>query len=156
MWFDALVNMENNNSLAHHNTEQGPSLGEGPRRSVRAEFKVKLKRTKALYAKRDQNKLHREPVLRQYLVLAYQAKRAIESQRGRTSKEISEWIGYTPARMSQIMSLLFLCPFIQEDILLSDKPYLHKLTINQANLIARELLWDTQRDMWIKISPLVK
>ncbi len=95
---------------------------------MRAEFKVTLKRTKALYAKRDRNKVHKEPVLRQYLVLAHQVKRTIESQRGRTLKEIAGWIGYTPARMSQIMGLLFLSPFIQEEIILSNKPFLHKLT----------------------------
>ena len=119
---------------------------------MRAEFKVSLKRTKAVYAKRDQNKVHREPVLRQYLVLAYQAKKTIESQRGRTLKEIAGWIGFTPARMSQIMNLLFLAPVIQEEILLSSKPYLHKLSINEANLVARELLWDKQREMWVKLS----
>ena len=89
---------------------------------MRAEFRVSLKRIKAVHAKRDRNKVHREPVLRQYLVLAYQVKKTIESQRGRTLKEIAGWIGYTPARMSQIMNLLFLAPFIQEEILLSSKP----------------------------------
>jgi len=118
---------------------------------MRAEFKVNLKRTKALYAKRDQNRLHREPVLRQYLVLAHQVKKTIESQCGRTLKEISGWIGYTPARMTQIMGLLFLSPFIQEEIILSSEPFLQKLTINEANLIARELLWDRQKEMWLRI-----
>jgi len=117
---------------------------------MRAEFKVSLKRTKAPYVKRDRNKVFREPVLRQYLVLAYQVKKTIESQRGRTLKEIAGWIGYTPARMSQIMSLLFLSSFIQEEIILSNKPFLHNLTINNANLIARELLWDRQKELWLK------
>ena len=127
-------------SLAHHQSQEV---------NKRIEFKVNLKRTKSQYAKRDKNKLHREPPLRQYLVLAHQVKKTIESQRGRTLKEISEWIGYTPARMSQIMGLLFLSPFIQGEILLSGEAYLHKLTINEANLIARELLWDKQKEMWI-------
>jgi len=117
---------------------------------MRAEFKVNLKRTKPLYVKRDRNKVHKEPVLRQYLVLAHQIKKTIESQRGRTLKEIAGWIGYTPARMSQIMSLLFLSSFIQEEILLSSEPFLHKLTINEANLIAKEILWDKQREMWLE------
>ncbi len=116
--------------------------------------KVSLKRTKALYTKRDRNKVHREPVLRQYLVLAHQVKKTIESQRGRTLKEIAVWIGYTPARMSQIMSLLFLAPSIQEEILLSSEAYLHKRTINEANLIARELLWDKQKEMWRMVSKI--
>ncbi len=97
---------------------------------MRAEFKVSLKRTKLNLIRRDRNKLHREPILRQYLVLAHQIKEVLKTQPNRTSKEISSWIGYTPARMSQIMSLLFLSPFIQEEILLSRKSFLHQLTIN--------------------------
>ena len=75
---------------------------------MRAEFKINLKKRRDAYAKRDQSRLRKEPLLRQYLILAYQAKKAIEAQRGRTSKEIAEWIGFTPARMSQIINLLFL------------------------------------------------
>ena len=120
---------------------------------MRVEFKVKLKQgNRARYVRRDQNRIQKEPVLRQYLVLAYQVKKTIESQRGRTLKEISGWIGYTPARISQILNLLFSSPFIQEEILLSSEVYLHKLTINEINLIARELLWDKQKEMWLKIT----
>ncbi len=75
---------------------------------MRAEFKVSLKRTKLNYIRRDRSKLHREPILRQYLVLAHQVKEVLKTQPNRTMKEISGWIGYTPARMSQIMNLLFL------------------------------------------------
>ena len=117
---------------------------------LRTEFKVSLKRTKLNYIRRGQNKLHREPILRQYLVLAYQLKEVLKTQPNRTSKEISSWIGYTPARMSQIMSLLFLSPFIQEEILLSSKSFLHQLTINFAHKISQELLWDKQKELWIQ------
>jgi hypothetical protein len=51
------------------------------------------------------------------------------------------------------MSLLFLSPSIQEEILLSSEPYLHKLTINEANLIAKEIMWKKQKEMWIKKVP---
>ena len=118
---------------------------------MRAEFKVNLKRTKATYIRRDMGKFKNEPPLRQCLVLAHQVKKTIKTQPGRTLKELSGWIGYTPARLSQIMSLLFLSPFIHEEILLSSKPFLHKLTINEASLIARELLWDKQKEMWARI-----
>ncbi len=117
---------------------------------MRAEFKVSLKRTKLNRIRRDRNKLHREPILRQYLVLAHQIKEVLKTQSNRTSKEISSWIGYTPARMSQIMSLLFLSPFIQEEILLSSKSFLHQRTINNAHKISQELLWDKQKELWLQ------
>ncbi len=79
-----------------------------------------------------------------------QNKGVLKTQPNRTSKEISSWIGYTPARMSQIMSLLFLSPFIQEEILLSSKSFLHQRTINFAHKISQELLWDKQKELWIQ------
>jgi|TARA_B100001964_G_scaffold206550_1_gene237715 hypothetical protein len=117
---------------------------------MRAEFKVSLKRTKHNYIRRDRNRLHKEPILRQYLALAHQVKKVLKAQPKRTLKEISGWIGYTPARMSQIVSLLFLSPLIQEEILLSSKSSLHQLSINIAHKISQELSWDKQNELWIQ------
>ena len=118
---------------------------------MRAEFKVNLKRTKALYVKRDRNKIHREPVLRQYLVLAYQVKKTIESQRGQTLKEIAGWIGYTPARMSQIMNYLFLSPEIQEEILLSNNKNLYRVPEHKVRKVMKETDWHKQKEMWSRL-----
>ena len=117
---------------------------------MRAEFKVNLKRTKQNYIRRDRNRLLKEPILRQYLVLAHQVKEVLKAQPKRTLKEISGWIGYTPARMSQIMNLLFLSPLIQEEILLSNKSSLRQLSINIAHKISQELSWDKQNELWLQ------
>ena len=117
---------------------------------MRAEFKVSLKRTKHNYIRCDRNRLHKEPILRQYLALAHQVNKVLKAQPKRTLKEISGWIGYTPARMSQIMSLLFLSPLIQEEILLSCKSSLHQLSINIAHKISQELSWDKQNELWVQ------
>lgn len=119
---------------------------------MRAEFKVNIKQSRAPYEKRDRNKIIKEPVLRQYLVLAYQTKKVLESQKHRSLKEIARWLGYTPARMTQIINLLFLSPFIQEEILLSGKPFLHRITITDAQKIVREILWDRQKKLWLEKS----
>ncbi len=115
---------------------------------MRNEFTVNLKRARTS-ASRDRNRLHKEPVLRQYLVLAHQIKNTLKSSPNRTLKEISGWIGYSPARMSQIMSLLFLSTFIQEEILFSTKSFLHQISMNTAHQISRELLWDKQKELWL-------
>ena len=117
---------------------------------MRAEFKVSLKRTKQIQIRRDRNRLHEEPILRQYLVLAHQVEGVLKAQPKRTLKEISGWIGYTPARMSQIMNLLFLSPVIQEEVLLSSKSSIHQLTINIAHKISQELSWDKQYELWLQ------
>jgi len=115
---------------------------------MRSEFTVNLKRAKT-NASRDKNRLHKEPVLRQYLVLAHQIKNTLKASPDRTLKGIAGWIGYSPARMSQIMSLLFLSTFIQEEILFSKKSFLHQISMNTAHQISRELLWDKQKEMWL-------
>jgi hypothetical protein len=118
---------------------------------MRAEFKVNIKQSKSPHKKRDRNKIVKEPPLRQYLVFAYQAKKVLESQEYRSLKEIAKWLGYTPARMTQIMNLLFLSPFIQEEILLSSKPYIHHLTITDTQKITQEVLWEKQKEIWLKL-----
>jgi len=115
---------------------------------MRSEFTVNLKRAKT-NSSRDKNRLHKEPVLRQYLVLAHQIKNTLKASPDRTLKGIAGWIGYSPARMSQIMSLLFLSTFIQEEILFSKKSFLHQISMNTAHQISRELLWDKQKEMWL-------
>ncbi|MCK4830102.1 hypothetical protein KA005_81040 [bacterium] len=117
---------------------------------MRSEFTVNLKRARTS-ASRDRNRLHNEPILRQYLVLAHQIKNTLKASPSRTLKEIAGWIGYSPARMSQIMSLLFLSTFIQEEILFSTKSFLHQISMNTAHQISRELLWDKQKELWLQV-----
>ena len=117
---------------------------------MRSEFKVTLKKPQGK-DKRNLLMIPKEPIVRQYLILAHQIKQVIEKEPHRTLKEISEWIGYTPAGLSQIMRLLFLCPFIQEQILLSNDPSLHQISITKVSLIATELMWEEQKEMWGRI-----
>jgi len=57
---------------------------------------------------------------------------------------------YFPPKLSIGMNLLFLSPFIQEEILLSSKSFLHQRTINNAHKISQELLWDKQKELWFQ------
>jgi len=115
---------------------------------MRAEFKVNLKRTKATYIRRDMGKFKNEPPLRQFLVLAYQIKHEIEKSPHRTLREISEWLGLTRGRVSQILNYLSLSPRIQEEILLSDNKTLHQIPEHRIRKIMREVNWDKQWAMW--------
>lgn len=117
---------------------------------MRSEFKVTLKKPQGK-EKRNLLLIPKEPLVRQYLILAHQIKRVIEKEPHRTLKEISEWIGYSPAGLSQIMRLLFLCPYIQEQILLSNDPSLHQVSVSKVSLIAAELLWEKQKEIWGKL-----
>ena len=96
-------------------------------------------------------KFKNEPPLRQCLVLAHQVKKTIETQPGRTLKEISEWLGLTRGRISQILNLLFLAPKIQEEIILSDKKFIFSIPEHKVRPIIKEIDWEKQREMWIEI-----
>ena len=101
---------------------------------MRAEFKVSLKRTKSQYIRRDIAKFKNVPQLRQYLILAYQIKDILEKNPQRTLREISDWLGLTRGRISQILNLLFICPKIQEGIILSHKKSLFFESCNENTL----------------------
>jgi len=115
---------------------------------MRAEFKVNLKRTKATYIRRDMRKFKNEPPLRQFLVLAYQIKRELDKSPHRTLREISEWLGLTRGRISQILNYLSLSSRIQEEILLSDNKILHQIPEHQVRKIMKEADWGKQWATW--------
>ena len=121
---------------------------------MRAEFKVTLKQTRSQHITRNKNKLRREPMLRQYLVLAYQLKHELEKNPHRTLREISEWLGLTRGRISQILNCLSLSPHIQEEILLSDNKILHQIPEHQVRKIMREVDWNKQQEMWTHLITL--
>jgi len=118
---------------------------------MRAEFKVNLKRTKATYIRRDMRKFKNEPPLRQFLVLAYQIKRELDKSPHRTLREISEWLGLTRGRISQILNYFFLSPFIQEQILLSNSNSLYTIPEYKIREIMNALDWYKQKGMWTKV-----
>jgi len=119
---------------------------------MRVEFKVKLKQgNRARYVRQDQNRIQKEPVLRQYLVLAYQVKDVLDKNPQRTLQEISEWLGLTRGRISQLLNLLFLNPRIQEDIILLNKKFLFFVPEYKIRNIFREIYWNMQFQMWLEL-----
>ncbi|MDD5423414.1 MAG: hypothetical protein PHT32_08395 [Candidatus Omnitrophica bacterium] len=115
---------------------------------LKFEFKIDLKPVWHNSNKHRMLKLSQEPKLRQYLILAYQIKDMLEKDPKMTSRQLSEWLNMTPARMCQIMEILLLCPKIQKDILLSKNKRLFTLGEYSIRNIVREPLWEKQIKMW--------
>ena len=115
---------------------------------MRAEFKVNLKKNRSTYAKRDMARFKNEPQLRQFLVLAYLIRNMLDKNPQRTLQEISEWLGLTRGRISQVLNLLFLSTRIQEDIILSNKKFLLFVPEYKIRNIIREIDWNMQFQMW--------
>ena len=116
---------------------------------MRVEFKVNLKQNRTAHARRYMKRFKAEPQLRQSLILAYQIKDVLEKNPQRNLREISEWLGFTRGRISQILNLLFLSPKIQEDIILSERKILFSIPEYKLRPIMKKLSWKKQLRMWL-------
>lgn len=89
-----------------------------------------------------------EPKLRQQLILAYHIEQILSEGKAKNLQEIAGWLNMTYARLKQIFLLIFLCPKIKEEILLSNSPKTRKLTERSLRQIIKEVDWQMQIDLW--------
>jgi hypothetical protein len=113
--------------------------------SVRFEFTVNLKAVQLRIVRTS-----RQPVPRlcRTLVRAHQLKHLLKSRQFSSVEKLAKWLNLTYGRVSQIMSLLYLAPDIQEQILCSEEPWTHQLIENDVRGITQELLWERQKKVW--------
>ena len=93
-----------------------------------------------------------EPQLRQNLLLACQIQTLIDKDKAKDLKEVSGWLNLSQQRVNQIMSLIFLSPRIQEEIVLQNDPHLFEIPEYKLRNITDELEWDKQYAMWQKLA----
>ena len=93
-----------------------------------------------------------EPQLRQNLLLAHQIQDLIDKNKARDIKEVTGWLNLSRQRMNQIISLLFLSPRIQEDIILQNNQSLFEIPEYKLRTITDELDWNKQYAMWQKLA----
>jgi len=115
---------------------------------LKFEFKVDLKPVRHASPRCRMAKLSNEPRLRQHLVLAYQIQEMLDRDNAVSAKQMSGWLHMTPPRISQILNLLFLCPAIQKEILLSNDEKIRALTEHKILAVTKEIDWEKQRTMW--------
>ena len=115
---------------------------------LKFEFKVDLKPVRHASPRCRMAKLSNEPRLRQHLVLAYQIQEILDRDNAISAKQMSGWLHMTPPRISQILNLLFLCPAIQKEILLSNDEKIRALTEHKILAVTKEIDWEKQRTMW--------
>lgn len=86
----------------------------------------------------------KEPRLRQFLLLAYQAQELLNNGKAKDLKQIADWLNITHTKMYLLLNMLMLAPSIQEEILFSN----NNLPEYKMNEITREISWDKQKKMW--------
>lgn len=115
---------------------------------MRSEFKIGIKQPRKRSNAAISKHIRKEPVIRQYLVLAEQVKQVLGGTPPRSMRSVAKWLGYSPARLSQIFKLASLAPSIKEEILLSDNKKIAPITITSVCTIANETNWEKQMEMW--------
>lgn len=112
------------------------------------EFSVNLRPVnhKSLHCFR--NKLNQEPRIRQDLILAYQLKNFIEQNKTIAINQLAGWLGISYRRVFQLINLLLLAPQIQEEIILSEKPFIYRISERKMRVIIKEVIWEKQLLTW--------
>lgn len=119
---------------------------------LKFEFKVALKPVRHASPRCRMSKISNEPKLRQYLVLAYQIEEMLSEGKVKDLGQIAGWLGMTYTRIKQIMNLLFLCPDIQKEILLSNTDKILNTTERKIRNITKEIDWQKQILAWNELS----
>lgn len=116
---------------------------------MRTEFQVNLKTSKNATSRKQLHKsIAKEPVIRQYLVLAHQIRQYLKDNPGKTASSVASWLGYSPSRVSQLLNMLDLSPAIQEEMLLSEDRKIYLIPENKLRVIMKEKDWEKQRELW--------
>jgi len=114
---------------------------------MRSEFQINIRASRKS-RKQSHKSIKKDPIIRQYLVLVEQIKQVLEEKPQRSMREIAKWLGYSPARLSQIFKLSLLAPSIKEELLLSNNKNISSLTISSVCKIANEPNWEKQKELW--------
>ncbi|MDD5217539.1 MAG: recombinase family protein [Candidatus Omnitrophica bacterium] len=101
------------------------------------------------------NKFFNEPPIRRQLLLAHQIQEMLDDGRVKDLQQLSDWLGISKARLEQIMSLLFLAPAIQEEIMCGNLHHLAKISEYPLRPISIEMDWDKQLSAWSQLIPTV-
>lgn len=111
---------------------------------MRFEFEINLKPVRKVREKKPA-----EPSLRKNLVMAHQIQILLEQNKAKSQDQIARWMGFNRARISQLMSLLFLAPEIQTEILLSKDL---EIAEHQSRKISLEADWLKQKQIWLTLT----
>lgn len=94
----------------------------------------------------------RPTVLARTLALAHRLQAMLDDGRATNRVDLAAKLGFSRARVTQIMNLLWLAPDIQEEILFSVSPTGRDVvTTSDVKAIVRELNWAEQRRLWREV-----
>ncbi|MGA2775721.1 MAG: recombinase family protein [Candidatus Omnitrophota bacterium] len=111
------------------------------------QFALKLAELKHTPFYRQQEKITKEPPIRQNLILGYQISEIIKEKKC-SIQEVAHWTGIIRPRLCQFVNMLLLSPKIQEEILLSEEKALFNIPEYKLRDIIAEIDWNSQQKLW--------
>lgn len=117
------------------------------RQELKFDFQINLKKGHrgTVISKQKQS----EPHLRILLAAAHQIRQMMGAEKLNSYKVVAVKLNLSPARVSQIMDLLFLAPKIQEDILCGENDRGNRLSEKVIREVAtKNMEWDLQNRKW--------
>jgi len=105
-------------------------------------FNLPIPELKTSLRNTSQGHFEAEPPIRRQLLLAYQIQQKIDTCEIKDLKKLSEWMNIGRTRLDQILNLLFLCPKIQEDIVLGARFKLARISERSLRPICSEVVWE--------------
>jgi hypothetical protein len=111
---------------------------------MRFEFQVDLKAIRHRAARKKSQP--RQSKLFQSLLLAHQLQQLFQTGKVESFQQACVWLSISPARLSQILTLQTLSPWIQEQILFANLAQAEPE--NKAREIALKTDWEEQRHEW--------
>lgn len=115
------------------------------------EFQVTLKKVRRTVEVVPPETDPRPPVLTRALVLAHRIEAMVRGGKAKCYADAARILGVSGARVTQVHTLLFLSPVIQEEILDVSSERLATLSERQVRLIAATPDWGRQAALWARL-----
>lgn len=95
----------------------------------------------------------RLPHITVQLARAHRLQKLLDEGQVKSRRELAKLAGVTPARVTQLLDLLFLAPDIQEEVLLFPRTTRRRdsITERDARLVAGATAWPEQRKLWADV-----
>ena len=118
---------------------------------VRLEFDSDVKKSRHSTKWHKEIEVIKEPKIRKTLILAHQLQGLINKGRIQDSQQASEWLNISTSRVDHILSLLYLSPTIQEEIVTGDDSILSLIPEYKLRSLAAESQWEKQTQLWLEM-----
>jgi len=102
-----------------------------------------------------EDKIKKEPKIRQLLLLAHHVQDLLETGKAKDLKEIAKWLNVTPPRAHQFLNLLRLAPAVQEEIMLSNDPGLFNIPEHKLRKIHIREDSEYQKILWKELKEMI-